>query len=196
MLALRPRRWNSTVYGKPRASFFWLTLAMIGDTRTSNTTSSNVGVAGSCGYGYSSQIRPDGVAGLVSPVCQMPAAPGAWKRSAALPSGMAVWKPQAPDLVYSHMLVGPMPIPTLLSGWRRPSQPPLLRSKSNGTLWSGSAGVVEFRMPRSSAPFGMMSPSPGSVLVPLLLRSSPSVLLTKPLTLLGTNMVEKVMSSS
>src|SRR5574341_62576 len=168
---------------------------MIGDSRTSNTISSNVGVPGSRGYGYLSQVCPVGVEGLVSPVCQMPAAPGAWNSPSGLPSKIVVCPPQAPEVLYSQTLAVPMSRPGLLSGWRTPSQPPLLRSKFQGTLCT-SNGFVETRKPLSTTPFGMMSPSPGSVLSPSLFTSSPSVLLTMLLRLLATNMDAKVTSSS
>jgi len=49
MFTFIARRWNSTLYGKPRASGVWCTLAMIGDSRTSRSFSARTGVEGSVG---------------------------------------------------------------------------------------------------------------------------------------------------
>src|SRR3989454_9431452 len=144
-----------------------------------------------------------GVAGSPSPVCQMPA-PLFWNRGFELPSGMAVWKPQVPLVTYSQVSGGAPP--DRLVGCRNPNQPPLLRSKLQGTLSPVAVGVgpvLENRIPLSRTPFGMRSSSPGS-LVPLPFRSSPSVLLTSSFATVGVdglsaprmNMLEKVTSSS
>ena len=144
-----------------------------------------------------------GVVGSPSPVCQMPA-PLFWNRGFELPSGMAVWKPQVPVVTYSQ--VSARAPPARLVGCLNPNQPPLLRSKLQGTLSPAAVGVgpvVENRIPLSKMSFGIRSSSPVSR-VPLPFRSSPSVLLTSSLATVGVeglsaprmNMLEKVTSSS
>ena len=110
---------------------------------------------------------------------------------------MADWKPHCPKVSYSQVsarAVGP----GRLEGCRKPFQPPLLRSKLQGTLSPAAVvvgPVLENRMPLSSVPFGMTSNSPTSR-TPLPFRSSPRVLVTRPPAVPGTNIELKVMSSS
>src|SRR5215831_11478674 len=95
MVMFRPKRWNSTVYGKPRESATWFTLAISGEVRTSNSISAFGGVFASCGWACRSQAiaAPVGVVGSPSPVCQTP----------NLLRPAAVWKPHRPPVVlYSH----------------------------------------------------------------------------------------------
>src|SRR5437899_8172780 len=154
----------------------------------------------------------------------MPAPPFWNQGMPVLPvSNLAVWKPQTPvwklqvppgqsatakhslpgtELVllhtppplYSHSGFG-LALPRLLKLERSGNQPPSFVSKFQGTLSTPGVGpVAEARMPRSSRPFGMVSSPASSTL--LSFRSSPSVLLTLPLAVPTTNMLEKVMSSS
>src|SRR5262245_55571875 len=176
MLRFRPRRWNSAVYGNPRASSAWLTLATIGDSATSKTRSNRAGVDESHGCAWLSHGagKAPGVAGSPSPECQTP----------NLPSPAAVWKPQLPPVLNSHNGLTLMPL-GVLSGCRNGNQPPLLLSKFHGARWPASAGLFEFRIPLSRigfptpSTFGRMLRS-GGFREPLRLRSSPSSLVKCP----------------
>src|SRR6266704_5528653 len=116
-------------------------------------TSSCGGVTGSAGTGYWSQavdVRL-GVVGSPSPVCQMPA-PLFWNQSVGSPSALAVWKPQIPMPVYSHMLPAGV-APGLLAGCRTPAHPPLFQSKLQGILSTPRLGPVGLAtIPLSSTP--------------------------------------------
>ena len=136
-----------------------------------------------------------GVAGSPSPVCQMPNLPPA---QLGVPPVAArhpwVWKPHSPKRVlYSQRGLLVMPVPRL-AGWRKGIHPPLLLSKLQGTSIVFPAAGIGFRIPKSRAPFGMMS-SPGSR-VPLLFTSSPRVLVTTVPPSTRVNIEAKVMSSS
>src|SRR5262245_59090122 len=155
----------------------------MGDSRMSSSSSFLAGVDADPGRTWLSQVPVVGLAGLASPVCQMPK---------VVPDDVCI--PHRPLVLYSHIGAAGAPV-GVLEGCRKGTQPPLLRSKSHGTLWAGSAGLFEFRMPRSTALFGMRSRSI-PVKVPLRSRSSPIWLVKLPAGApLPANMLEKVTRS-
>ena len=112
-------------------------------------------------------------------------------------SCLADWKPHWPKVTYSQVSALAVS-PGRLEGCRKPFQPPSLRSKLQGTLSPLAVGVgpvLENRIPLSSTPFGMTSNSPLSS-TPFPFRSSPSVLVTRPPAVPGTNIELNVTSSS
>src|SRR5215510_579461 len=117
-----PKRWNSTLYGKPRASGSWLTLAMMGDSSTSITSSACGGVWALCGMAALSHcVAPGGgVVGSPSPVCQTPNI-----------EPNEVWKPQGPDVLYSQTGFKLM-LSAIDAAWRKGAHPPGFLSKLHG----------------------------------------------------------------
>src|SRR5882672_10673713 len=111
-----------------------------------------------------------------------------------LPRPAAVWKPQTPDVLYSHIGLELMLFDGMLAGCLNALNPPLLLSKFHGTL-SPADGTLDASSPRSTTPFGMRSRS-GALNVPDRSRSSPSSLVKCPAGAPEpVNRLEKVTSS-
>src|SRR6266704_1745728 len=127
---------------------------MMGDCRMSKASSTLASVAVELGMAkLSHTVAPaPGVVVSPSPVCQMPYL----FRPAA-----EVWNPHNPDVLYSHIGLGLIPV-AVLDGCRIGTHPPFVPSKFQGTLSPAPGPLAENRMPRSRTPSGTMSASLGS----------------------------------